>query len=97
LANCEEKLLFIDAYENKQKVIIEIKDNAGGILKENIQRVFEPYFTTKHKSQGTGVGLYMVKEILTRHMNGNIEVENAYYEYDGKKHVGAKFTITLHS
>ncbi len=97
LENCEEKLLFIDAYENNQKVIIEIKDNAGGIQKENIQRVFEPYFTTKHKSQGTGVGLYMVKEILTRHMNGNIEVENAYYEYQGKKRVGAKYTITLHS
>jgi two-component system, NtrC family, sensor kinase len=95
LENSEDKLLFIDAYEDKEKIIIEIKDNAGGIQKENIQRVFEPYFTTKHKSQGTGVGLYMVKEILTRHMNANIEVENSKYEYKGKSYLGAKFTITL--
>lgn len=96
LQTCEEKLLFIDAYENNQKIIIEIKDNAGGISKENINRIFEPYFTTKHKSQGTGIGLYMVKEILTRHMNGHIEVENVCYNYQGQKQVGAKFTITLH-
>ena len=97
LENCEEKLLFIDAYEDKNKIIIEIKDNAGGIQKEHIHRVFEPYFTTKHKSQGTGIGLYMVKEILTRHMNGNIEVENSKYEYNGKSYLGAKFTVTLNS
>ena len=97
LENSEEKLLFIDAYEDKEKIIIEIKDNAGGIQKEHIHRVFEPYFTTKHKSQGTGVGLYMVKEILTRHMNGNIEVENSKYEYKGKSYLGAKFTIILNS
>ncbi|MFA7083517.1 MAG: cache domain-containing protein [Arcobacteraceae bacterium] len=95
LEHCTNKLLFIDAYEDKNQVIIEIKDSAGGISKENLQRVFEPYFTTKHKSQGTGVGLYMVKEILTRHMNGNIEVENSKYEYEGKTYVGAKFTIIL--
>ena len=97
LENCEEKLLFIDAYEDKNKIIIEIKDNAGGIQKEHIHRVFEPYFTTKHKSQGTGIGLYMVKEILTRHMNGNIEVENSKYEYNGKSYLGAKFMVTLNS
>lgn len=95
--NTEEKLLFIDAYENNGKVIIEIKDNAGGIQKEYMHRIFEPYFTTKHKSQGTGIGLYMVKEILSRHMNGNIEVTNVRYEYNNQRYTGAKFTITLNS
>lgn len=93
----ENKLLFIDAYEDNQKIVVEIKDNAGGINQEYIHRVFEPYFTTKHKAQGTGIGLYMVKEILTRHMDGNIEVENSQYEYNGKSYIGAKFRITLNS
>jgi signal transduction histidine kinase len=97
LEHTENKLLFIDAYEDNKKIIIEIKDNAGGINKEYIHRVFEPYFTTKHKAQGTGIGLYMVKEILTRHMDGNIEVENTRFEYNGERYMGAKFRISLNS
>ena len=67
-----------------------------GKLKEDIiKRVFEPYFTTKHQSQGTGIGLYMSEEIITKHMDGVLEVENTSYEFEGENFIGALFIITM--
>jgi len=60
-----------------------------------IQKVFEPYFTTKDKSQGTGIGLYMSQEIISRHMKGSLTVENITYEYQEISYTGALFRITL--
>jgi signal transduction histidine kinase len=90
-----KKYIFIDIYKNDENVIIEIKDNANGIKEEILTRIFEPYFTTKHKSQGTGIGLYMSQEIITRHMKGSLEVSNSSYTYEKTKHIGAVFKITL--
>jgi len=75
--------------------IISIKDNAGGIKQEHIDKIFEPYFTTKHQSQGTGIGLFMSREIITRHLHGSIKVQNSSFTYQEEKYVGAKFIITL--
>ena len=80
--------------ENK-KVIIEIKDNAGGIDEEIMDKVFEPYFTTKHQSQGTGIGLFMCNEIIVKHLNGKIFVTNESFEYENKQYKGSQFTIEL--
>ena len=92
----DEKYIFIDIYEDKNKnAIIKIKDNAGGINEDIIERIFEPYFTTKHKSQGTGLGLYMSQEIISRHMNGNLEVTNEIFQYNNKEYKGALFTLVL--
>jgi signal transduction histidine kinase len=93
--NNNHKFIFIDAYKENNKVIIQIKDNAGGIEKNIIDRVFEPYFTTKHKSQGTGIGLYMSLEIIKKHMNGNLTVRNEEFTYENIKCIGAQFTIEL--
>ncbi len=74
---------------------IEIQDSGGGIPENIIDKIFEPYFTTKHQFQGTGIGLYMTLQIVTRSMGGNIDVRNKGFEYNGKKLYGASFTITL--
>jgi signal transduction histidine kinase len=90
-----DKYIFIDAYLKEEKIYITFKDNAGGICDTIKNRVFEPYFTTKHKSQGTGLGLNMVYNIIVNGMEGKIAVENDHFKYDGKDCKGAKFTIIL--
>ena len=91
----ERKLIFIEAYQRNNYSYIKIKDNAGGIPENIIDRIFEPYFTTKHQSQGTGIGLYMSEEIVKNHLNGTLSVENDTYEYEGISYVGAKFIIKI--
>ena len=53
------------------------------------------YFTTKHQSQGTGIGLFMSEEIVQKHLNGKITAINKQFEVDKIKYMGAMFTITL--
>lgn len=90
-----ERFIFVDAFEKDNFINITIKDNAGGVIKENLDKIFEPYFTTKYKSQGTGIGLYMTEEIITKHLNGTICVENVEFTYDEKEYFGAEFTIKI--
>ena len=91
----DEKLIFIDTYKRNNCLIIKITDSGKGIKNKILERIFEPYFTTKHKSQGTGIGLYMSREIITRHMNGVITAQNISYTYEDKRYYGALFTIEL--
>ncbi|MDN5126398.1 cache domain-containing protein [Aliarcobacter butzleri] len=90
-----ERFIFVDAFEKDNFINIIIKDNAGGVIKENLDKIFEPYFTTKYKSQGTGIGLYMTEEIITKHLNGTICVENVEFTYNEKEYFGAQFTIRI--
>ncbi|WP_419782860.1 sensor histidine kinase [Malaciobacter marinus] len=61
--------------EDKNSKIV-LCDNAGGINLIPIEKVFEPYVTTKHASSGTGIGLYMSKNIIEKSMNGSLSVSN---------------------
>jgi PAS domain S-box-containing protein len=75
--NCkDEKKLFINVKEKTDCVVIEVCDNGGGIDEEIIDKIFEPYFSTKSKQTGTGLGLYMCKTIVNKHLNGSIKAKN---------------------
>ena len=91
----EKKYIFIDTKITEDEIKIIIKDNAGGIGEDIIDKIFEPYFTTKYKSKGTGIGLYMSKQIVEKHMNGSITVFNEDYIYKEKSYKGATFLITF--
>ncbi len=90
-----ERFVFIKTYKQNDKIYISIKDNAGGIPDEIVDKIFEAYFTTKHQSQGTGLGLHMTYNLIVQHMHGNIEVHNVDFEYKEKSYRGAEFIIIL--
>lgn len=69
------------------EIIIAIEDNGGGIDENIVDKIFEPYFSTKEDKNDKGLGLYMVKTILNKHLHGTINVSNTKD--------GAKFIITM--
>ena len=91
----EKRYIFIGAKKENNNLVISVKDSAGGVPEEIIDRIFEPYFTTKFKSQGTGIGLYMTEEIVVKHLEGTILVENVKYDFEDEVFEGAEFKITL--
>ena len=90
-----EKLIFIRTKKEESSLIVTIKDNGGGISKNIIDRIFEPYFTTKNKNVGTGIGLSMTYKMLVQRHNASIDVYNEEYTYNNKIYKGACFKITF--
>ena len=84
--NTHRKII-LETYLGKEKAIIKISDNGGGIKESIIDNIFDPYFSTKNKKDGTGLGLYMSKIIVNEHCDGSLKVFN---ENDG-----ASFLIEL--
>jgi signal transduction histidine kinase len=66
----------IKACRRKNRTVVTVSDNGGGIHEEILDRIFEPYFTTKELGKGTGVGLYMSKTIVEKHMEGRLSARN---------------------
>jgi len=91
----DKRFLFISVIKESDSVVIVFRDNAGGIAPDVLPRIFEPYFTTKHKSQGTGIGLHMTYNMIVDGMAGKIKASNIEYTYDGQNYKGAEFKITL--
>jgi len=91
----ETKQVVISTKKVFANVEIYIKDNAGGIPEKILEKVFEPYFTTKHQSQGTGIGLYMSKQILEDRLKGSINIRNVNETIDHKQYKGVEFTLLI--
>lgn len=85
ISNAQDALNKVNSEQNKNidivleeddiDIIISIKDNANGISADILPRIFDPYFTTKHQSQGTGLGLYVARESIEKHLNGIINLD----------------------
>ncbi len=75
--NIQHPKVYIKSFVKSDKVFIEIEDNAGGIKENIINKIFDPYFTTKDEGKGTGIGLYMSKMIVETNMNGKINIKNS--------------------
>ena len=83
----KDKLIKIETLHENSKFIIRISDNAGGIPENIIDKIFEPYYSTKLEKEGTGLGLYMSKTIIEDHCHGKIYAKN--------NNEGAVFIIEL--
>ncbi len=96
IKNESDRLLFVSTkLISKESIEIDILDSGLGISEDIINKIFEPYFTTKHQSQGTGLGLSMADKIIRERHGGLLEVSNKEFEYKGKKYYGALFKITF--
>jgi len=87
----KNKKVFLSLHELENMIIITVKDNGGGVPDGIKNKIFDPYFTTKHKGQGTGLGLYMSNQIIQKHFNGHISISNIE-DQDG---TGACFTVAF--
>ena len=90
-----DRYFFVDAKCDESNIVITLKDSGGGIKNDIIDKIFDPYFTTKHPSKGTGLGLYITYAIITQHLKGTISVHNTDYEYKSHKFTGAEFVIII--
>ncbi len=83
----EKGFIKLSAQKEKDNLLVIIEDNGKGIDDKIIGKIFDPYFTTKHQSQGTGMGLYICQIIVSKRLEGYISVSNTLK--------GAKFIINL--
>jgi len=94
--NIHNGVVKLNCYKKDNTAHIEIVDNAGGIPDHILPKIFDPYFTTKDSTKGTGLGLHMSYDIITKHMNGEIVAENyTKNNEDGTTSNGATFYLEL--
>jgi len=85
--NIEDKLIKVNVFKKDNMAVVCIEDNGGGIDEDKISKIFNPYFTTKHQSKNTGLGLHIVNKTITDNFKGKVYAQNTEN--------GAKFTIEL--
>ncbi|MGM0519582.1 MAG: sensor histidine kinase [Campylobacterota bacterium] len=95
--NKNDRIIKIVVNKYKNKAVINLIDNGGGISEDIIPKIFEPYYTTKYKSAGTGIGLYMSKQIVEKHMQGSISYKNIVHRInnDNRNYNCSLFTIKI--
>jgi PAS domain S-box-containing protein len=89
------KRINIELFADDKKVYILLADNGGGIPSEIKPKIFDPYFTTKHQSQGTGLGLYMSSKIIKERFAGELLCKDYTMEVDNNQFKGTLFKIVL--
>ena len=93
--NIKNRYIFITTKIENDNIHITIKDTAGGVTLNIIDNIFDSHFTTKEDDEGTGIGLYMSKEIITKHHKGTISVKNENFTYKDINYSGASFSISI--
>lgn len=83
----KEKMIYVEVRQDDFFVYASIKDNAGGVKQEIVDKIFDPYFTTKEEFNGSGLGLYMSKLMVEKHLQGTLTLQNV--------EDGACFTVGL--
>ena len=83
----QEREIEIDIFNEGDAAVVTIRDNAGGIEESILEKIFDPYFTTRGPEQGTGLGLYMSKMIIEKNIPGTLSVRN--------REKGAEFRIDV--
>jgi len=72
----KQRVIVITIFKENSRSVVTVADNAGGIPEEIIDKIFDPYFSTKGPDKGTGIGLFMAKTIIERNMGGRLTVRN---------------------
>jgi signal transduction histidine kinase len=83
-----KKLITIQLYKKNKKIYLQVSDNGMGMNERDITKIFDPLFTTKEKSQHMGLGLYLIKEIVQKDLNGEIFIKSKITE-------GTTFTVCI--
>jgi len=91
----DNRVIRVIVNSKKNFVFVNISDNGGGIPPLIMPKIFEPYYTTKYKSAGTGIGLYMSKQIIEKHIKGQISCKNIEIIINNQKYDGTSFLVKI--
>lgn len=90
-----KKVIFIETHEENSTIHITITDNANGIPLDVLPKLFTKNYTTKEEQKGSGLGLYMSKQIIEENMHGKIRANNREVIVGNQSYQGARFEIVL--
>ena len=91
----QPKYIFIEVEKIKDYIIFHIYDNAGGVKDKILDKICEPYFTTRFESQGKGLGMFIISNLIKKQLKGHILLNNKQFEYNGQSYKGLNVTIHI--
>ena len=91
----DNRIITIKTEDINSHLRLKIEDNAGGIDEKILRKIFEPYFTTKHQSQGTGLGLTNTYKIIVEMHKYSLSIDNCQIIFNNKKYKGLCVSITF--
>ena len=91
----EKKYIFINLYEEANNIYINIKDNGRGFDPLLEKSIFEEHYSKNANKESFGIGLYLTKLIIEKHMKGSLSIENKEFTYENNHYLGSLFKIKL--